>query len=263
MLCCLSFSHFSTGQINGPALYTSPDGNYDNCTVYQSLDKKIPETSVYQSLNKGQVATGKSNLSTSGRPSERLKITAEPVYNVLEQPDAEQGTMPERVYGDPNCGNHGGNQDPLYNVLEGPDTEQTYAAPDVGDPLYNVLEKPESRAGPQEPLYNVLESSDAENSPSRTQGPYGGANSEPLYNVLEEPDSDGPNKDGVGCPAPKGSTSPEAHDNPAYEQNLELNAPNASVHKPGSQRESVYEPLRGPERQDLYMPISKGGTAHT
>lgn len=260
---CLSFSHFLVGQINEPALHNSPDDNYDNCTVYQSLDKKKPGAPVYESLKKGQVAAGKPNLSTTGRPRERHKLTAEPVYNVLEQPDAEQGVMPERVYGDPGHGNNGDPQDPLYNVLEGPDAEQTYTAPDVGDPLYNVLEGPESRQGSQEPLYNVLESSDAENSSSRTQGPYDGANSEPLYNVLEEPDSDGPNKDGVGCPAPNGSTSPEAHDNPAYEQTLQLNAPYALVHKPGSQRESVYEPLRGPERQDLYMPISKGRTAHT
>ena len=249
--------------MKGSALYSSPYDNYDNYTVYQSLDKKTPRTPVYQRLKKGQVATEKPNLSTTGRPSERPKVSAEPVYIVLEQPDTEQGAMPEIVYGDPGHGNHEDTQGPLYNVLEGSDKERTYAAPDVGDPLYNVLQGPESRPGPQEPLYNVLETSDAENNPPGTSRPYDGANSEPLYKALEGPDLDGPNKDGVGYAAPVRSTSPGAYNNPAYEQCLELDAPYASVHKPGSQRESVYEPLRGPERQDLYMSISKGGTSYT
>ncbi len=247
--------------MNGSALYSSPEDDYDNYTVYQSLDKKTPETPVYQSLKKGQAVTGKPNpkpkSNATGQPSKRPKLNAEPVYNVLKQPDAEQGAMPEEVYEDPGRDNHGDSQDPLYNVLEGPDAQQNYEAPDVGDPLYNVLEGPESKQGPQEPLYNVLESSDAENNPSGTQAPYDGSKNEPLYNVLEGPDSAGPNKGGVGHAAPNGSTSADAHDNPAYEQSLELDAPYASVHRPGSQRESVYEPLRGPaDKQDLYEPIS-------
>ena len=246
--------------MKGPALYSSPEDNYDNYTVYQSLDKKIPETPVYESLKKGQVVTGKPKPSATGHPSERSIVIAEPVYNVHEQPDAEQGTMPEKDYEDPEHDDHGDTQDPLYNVLDGPDAEQNYEAPDVGDTLYNVLEGPESMQGPQEPLYNVLESSEVEGSPPGTQGPYDGSNSEPLYNVLGGPESDGPNMGGAGYAAPNGSTSPGAHDNPAYEVTLQFDVPYASVHKPGSQRESVYEPLRGSGTQDLYERISKRGT---
>lgn len=256
----LVFLIFTGGKINEAALYSSPENdNYDNCNVYQSLDKKVPQSPVYQSLTKGQLATGKPNPkpkpSATRPPSERPEVTAEPVYNVLEQHDTEHGSMPEKANGVPEHDSYGDTQDPLYNVLEGSDADENYEAPNVDDSLYNVLEEPESKQDPQEPLYNVLESSDSEK--SSHQGAHGssGLSNEPLYNLLEGPGSDGPNKNGVGYAAPNGSSSPDAHDNPAYEQSLDFDVPYTSVHRPGSQRESVYEPLRGPDDQDLYEPL--------
>ena len=271
--------------MSGTAIYSNPDDNdYDNYNAYQSLDKKVPGSPVYQGLTKGQLDTGtptpQSKPSVTRPPGERSDDTAEPLYNVLEQPDTEQGTMPEKVSEDSD--EH--TQEPVYNVLDGSHSEETYEA---GESLYNVLEEPESMQDQQQPLYNVLESSDAEKS-SRpgAQGSCGLSN-EPLYNVLEGPDSDEankngvghdgpnestsadghdnpayeqsldfePNKSGVGCAAPSGSSSSDAHDNPAYEQSLDFDVPYASVQKPGSQRESVYEPLRGPNDHSLYEPI--------
>ena len=270
----------------GGAIYNNPDNDdYDNYNSYQSLDKKVPGSPVYQSLAKAPLDTGKptpkSKPSITGPPGERRDDTAEPVYNVIEQPDTEQGTMPEKASGD----SDGHTQsEPVYNVLDVSDSEENY---DADDSLYNVLEGPESIEDQQQPLYNVLESSDAEK--SSLQGAEGscGLSNEPLYNVVEGPDSDGPNKDGVGYDgpngssssdghdnpayeeslnlgpaesgvgyaAPNGSSSPDAHDNPAYEQSLDFDVPYASVQKPGSQRESVYEPLQGPNDHSLYEPL--------
>ena len=142
-------------------------------------------------------------------------------------------------------------------MLDGPGAGQTYEAPDVGvqqDPLYNVLEVPESKQEHQEPLYNVLESAGTENAPSRQHGPSGGATSEPLYNVLEGADSSG-----AEYAAPNRPLSADGHDNPAYEQTLEFGASHALVDSPGSQRESLYEPLKGSDRQDVYEPLHKKG----
>jgi len=278
--------------MGGVEIYSNPDDDdYDNCSAYQSLDKKVPGSPVYQSLTKGQLntrkPTPKSKPSVTGPPRERPKVTAEPVYNVTEQPDTEQGTMPEKVNGGLEQDGDEHTQEPVYNVLDESDTEENYEAPNVGDSLYNVLEEPESMQDQQQPLYNVLESSDAEK--SSHQGAQGscGLSDEPVYNVVEGPDSDGPNKNGGGydapigssspgghgnpayeqsldfgpnkngvrCGAPNGSSPPDAHDNPAYEQSLDFDVPYASVQRPGPQRESVYEPLRGPNDQDLYEPL--------
>lgn len=298
--------------MSGAAIYSNPDDNdYDNCSAYQSLDKKVPVSPVYQSLAKGPLDTGKptpkSNSGVIGPTSERPKVTEEPVYNVIEQPDTEQATMPVKVNRPQDHDSQGGTQDPVYNVLD--DTEENYEVPDVGDSLYNVLEGPESEQDPQEPLYNVVDSSDAEKTSHQGAQDSHGLSNEPLYNVVEGPGSDGrnknglgynapngstsqdahdnpayeespyfgpnkngvcsdalkgssspdaygnpsyegsldfgPNKNGVGFNAPNGSSPPDAHDNPAYEQNLDFDVPYASVHRPGSQRESVYEPLKG------------------
>ena len=309
--------------MNGAGIYSNPDDDdYDNYRAHQSLDKKVPGSPVYQSLAKGQLNTGKptpkSKPSVTGPPRERPKVKAEPMYNVIEQPDTERGTMPGKVNGVPEQNSDEHTQEPVYNVLEESDTEENYEAPNVGDALYNVLEEPESMQD-QQPLYNVLESCDVDK--SNHQGEQGscGLSNEPVYNVVEGPDSDGPYKSGVGCDAPNGSTSmdghdnpayeqsldfgpdmngvgydapngstssdghdnpayeqslnfgpnksgvgcaapngfspPDAHDNPAYEQSLDLDAPYASVQRPGPQRESVYEPLRGSIDQDLYEPL--------
>ena len=40
-------------------------------------------------------------------------------------------------------------------------------------------------------------------------------------------------------------------------QTLEGGLPGASVHILGSQTESAYEPLKGPERQNLYEPLNE------
>ena len=281
----VTFLVFALGKISGAAIYSSADDNdYDNYSAYQSLDKKVPGSPVYQGLTKGQLNTGKptpkSKPSVTRPPGERSDDTAEPLYNVLEQPDTEQGTMPEKASKDSD--EH--TQEPVYNVLDGSDSEENYEA---GESLYNVLEEPESMQDQQQPLYNVLESSDAEK--SSRQGAQGscGLSNEPLYNVLEGPDSDEPNKNGVGhdgpiestssdghdnpsyeqsldfepnksgvgCAAPNGSSPSDAHDNPAYEQSLDFDVPYASVQEPGSQRESVYEPLRGPNDHSLYEPL--------
>lgn len=309
--------------MSGAAIYSNPDDNdYDNYSAYQSLDKKVPGSPVYQSLTKGPLDTGKPtpkptpkpNPGVTGPLSERPKVTEEPVYNVIEQPDTEHTTMPVKVNGPQDHDSQGGAQDPVYNVLD--DTEENYEVPDVGDSLYNVLEGPESEQDPQEPLYNVVESSDAEKSSHQGAQDSHGFSNEPLYNVVEGPGSDGPNKNGLGYNAPNGSISqdahdnpayeespdfgpnkngvcsdalkgssspdaygnpsyegsldfgpdkngvgfntpngsspPDAHDNPAYEQNLDFDVPYASVHRPGSQTESVYEHLKGPNDQNLY-----------
>lgn len=253
-------------------MYSTPQDNYDNCTVYQSLDKKTTAAApVYQTLAKGQHPAGKPTPkpkpSTVRQPSEKPSVSPDPMYNVLEQPHVGQGNVSEDIYNvlegpDPGSDGQGNIQDPLYNVLEGSDAGQTYEAPNVGvvqNPVYNVLDGPESKQDHQEPLYNVLESADAENSPPQSQGPYDGASNEPLYNVLEGADSDGPNRSGSDYAAPNRPLSAGAHDNPAYEQTLEFDVPYASVHSPGSQRESVYEPLKGSERHDLYEPLNKRG----
>ena len=247
------FLIFPLGKLGGAALYNNPDDDdYDNYNAYQSLDKKVPGSPVYQSLAKRQLDTGRptprSKPSITGPPGERCDDTAEPVYNVIEQPDTEQGTMPEKVSGDSD--EH--TQEPVYNVLDGSDSEENYEA---GDSLYNVLEEPESIQDQQQPLYNVLESSDAEKSSLQGAQDSCGLSNEPLYNVVEGPDSDEPSESGVGYDGPNGSTSSDGHDNPAYEQSLDFDVPYASVQKPGSQRESVYEPLREANDQSLYEPL--------
>ena len=221
----------------------------------------------------------------TGQLSDRPRVAQENVYNVLDGPGMGQGTTPEPLYNvlegtdsgqdyetpkiDPlynvlevpnskqDLPKNGPNttQEPLYNVLEGLDANNAPVnSQDPGnDPLYNVLEGPEAShdayesgaSATQEPLYNVLDSPDVEKSPLVPASP----SNEPLYNVLDGPDSDGSNQG-----APKEPISSQAHDNPAYEQTLEFNAPYAAVQRPGAQRESVYEPLRKPA-QDPYESI--------
>ena len=252
-------------------MYSTADENYDNSSVYQSLDKNTPAAPpIYQSLQKNQPSTKKpmpkqkiSNAEKPGKPS----VPSDPVYNVLEESHTKQGNTSEAIYNvlegpDPGHDTSGNIQDPVYNVLDGPDAGQTYEAPDVGvqqDPLYNVLEVPESKQEHQEPLYNVLESADTESAPSRQDGSYDGAVSEPLYNVLDGADSSGANSSGAEYAAPNRHLSADGHDNPAYEQTLEFGAPHALVHSPGSERESLYEPLKGSDRQDVYEPLHKKG----
>jgi len=319
----------ANGQRNGAAIYSSPEDEYDNCTVYQSLEKPRSGTPVYQSLKAGQAepahttglpnlkpkpryttlpnATGtpiakgngataipnlkgktasgipKSKPGTKGQPSQRSSVTPEPVYNVLDGPGSEQGTTPEPLYNvleGPDRGQdyEARNVDPLYNVLEGPNT--TYDSAEIvlesngaqngpisgqspyNDPLYNVLEGPESdqkslEHGPstgQEPLYNVLKGPGAKKIPLVEQGD---PINEPLYNVLEGPDSGGSNQHAPNKPRPL-----SGHDNLAYEQTLEMDVPNAAVHRPGTQRESVYEALRGPT-QDVYEALGQSGDPHS
>lgn len=221
----------------------------------------------------------------TGQLSDRPRVAQENVYNVLDGPGMGQGTTPEPLYNvlegtdsgqdyetpkiDPlynvlevpnskqDLPKNGPNttQEPLYNVLEGLDANNAPVnSQDPGnDPLYNVLEGPKAShdayesgvSTTQEPLYNVLDSPDVEKSPLVPASP----SNEPLYNVLDGPDSDGSNQG-----APKEPVSSQAHDNPAYEQTLEFNAPYAAVQRPGAQRESVYEPLRKPA-QDPYESI--------
>ena len=197
------------GQSNGATVYSSAEGNYDNCTVYQTLDKENPGPPVYLGLSKGlpegapttglpnsrhstmpnpklkpsaegipsskangTIGVPKSNSAT-GQPKRGPSVSQEPVYNVLDGP----GTGPRTT------------AEPLYNVLEG----HEYATPNV-DPLYNVLEGPDSnrsvsKSGPnttEEAVYNVLEGPDTTNGPTTKQGPENDA----IYNVLEAPDSD-------------------------------------------------------------------------
>ena len=265
------YSISSLGYENYQAVYSTVDENYDNSSVYQSLDKNTPAApQVYQSLQNNQPSTKKSipkqeqsNAEKPGKPS----VPPDPVYNVLEEAHTRQGNTSEAIYNvlegpDPGHDTSGNIQDPVYNVLDGPGAGQTYEAPDVGvqqDPLYNVLEVPESKQEHQEPLYNVLESADTENAPSRQDGSCDGAASEPLYNVLHGADSSGANSSGAEYAAPNRHLSADGHDNPAYEQTLEFGAPHALVHSPGSERESLYEPLKGSDRQDVYEPLHKKG----
>ena len=260
------FSISAVGHENYGAVYSTADENYDNSSVYQSLDNNTPAApSVYQSLQNNQPSTKKPipkqkqiNAKNPGKPS----VPPDPVYSVLEESHIKQGNTSEAIYNvlegpDPGHDTPGNIQDPVYNVLDGSDAGQTYEAPDVGvqqDPLYNVLEVPESKQEHQEPLYNVLESAGTENAPSRQHGPSDGATSEPLYNVL-----DGADSSGAEYAAPNRPLSADGHDNPAYEQTLEFGAPHALVDSPGSQRESLYEPLKGSDRQDVYEPLHKKG----
>ena len=260
------FSISAVGHENYGAVYSTADENYDNSSVYQSLDNNTPAApSVYQSLQNNQPSTKKpipkqkqSNAKNPGKPS----VPPDPVYSVLEESHIKQGNTSEAIYNvlegpDPGHDTPGNIQDPVYNVLDGPGAGQTYEAPDVGvqqDPLYNVLEVPESKQEHQEPLYNVLENADTENAPSRQHGSSDGATSEPLYNVL-----DGADSSGAEYAAPNRPLSADSHDNPAYEQTLEFGAPHALVDSPGSQRESLYEPLKGSDRQDVYEPLHKKG----
>ena len=232
IICFLVFPLFSPEKMNGAALYSSPEENrYDNRPVYKSLDKNIPQTSGYQKLMKGQHVTAQPTPGVTGQPS----ALPEPVYNVLEKPDMAQENV----------------QDPLYNVLEGSYAVKSCEASRVQDPLYNVLEKPDSSHGQQEPLYNILDRGpEAENRPFKDA-----ASNDCLYNVLEGPDSGGPDNSGANYAAPREPLSLDSHDNPSYEQSLEFNVPYALVHGSGSQRESVYEPLRGADGDDMYEPL--------
>ena len=252
-------------------MYSTADENYDNSSVYQSLDKNTPAAPpVYQSLQNNQPSTKKpvpkqkiSNTEKPGKPS----VPSDPVYNVLGESHTKQENISEAIYNvlegpDPGHDTSGNIQDPVYNVLDGPDAGQTDEAPDVGvqqDPLYNVLEVPESKQEHQEPLYNVLESADTQNAPPRQDGSRDGAASEPLYNVLDGADSSGANSSSAEYAAPNRHPSADGHDNPAYEQTLEFGVPRASVHSPGSERESLYEPLKESDRQDVYEPLRKEG----
>ena len=262
------FPIFTLGHESYGAVYSTADENYDNSSVYQSLDKNTPAAPpVYQSLQNNQPSTKKpmpkQKISNAEKP-EKPSVPSDPVYSVLEESHTKQGNTSEAIYNvlegpDPGHDTPGNIQDPVYNVLDGPGAGQTYEAPDVGvqqDPLYNV---PESKQEHQEPLYNVLESADTENAPSRQHGPSDGATSEPLYNVLDGADSSGANSSDAEYAAPNRSLSADGHDNPAYEQTLEFGVPHASVHSPGSERESLYEPLKESDRQDVYEPLRKKG----
>ena len=277
------------GQSNGATIYSSAEGNYDNCTVYQTLDKENPGPPVYLGLSKGlpgipnskhttmpnpklkpsaggipsskangTIGVLKSNSAT-GQPKRGPSISQEPVYNVLNGP----GTGPRTT------------AEPLYNVLEG----HEYATPNVA-PLHNVLEGPDSsqsvpKSGPnttEEALYNVLEGPDTTNGPTNKQGHENdaiynvleapdsdknslaaqgrsGPSNEPLYSVLEEQDGDGSKQN-----APNKSSSIGGVANPAYERTLDFDASYAAVNRPGARGESLYEPLRRPG-QDVYEPL--------
>ena len=237
---------------------------------------------------KANGVTGKPKPGATGRPGQRTS-EPEPLCNVLDVPATEQGTTPEPLYNvldGPDSGQdyeapsieplynvlEGPNatesshergtsteKEPLYNVLEGPEAKNGPINGPDNDPLYNVLEGPETnqnthKRGPsteKEPLCNVLKCPDAERSPLATQGP-SASSDEPLYNVLEGPDSDGFKQSARNV-----ASSPDGRDNPAYEQTLELNAPYAAVQRPGTQKESEYEPLRS--TQDLYEPLGQSG----
>ncbi|XP_078343073.1 uncharacterized protein LOC144628838 [Oculina patagonica] len=180
--------------------------------------------------------------------------TQEPLYNVLEE------SGPEKDYGASESVNHGDTQDPIYNVLEGPEAEENnYEFQDVGsesigqEPMYmNVLKGPETEQAPQEPLYTALESSDAQNG---SQG-----SRESLYSPLEGSVSDGTaNKSSVELTALKLPFYLAAFENPAFDEGLEPDVGyGVVVRKPGPKttckRESVYEPLKGP---DLYQALRK------
>ena len=229
-------------------MYQSLNASQGKATHTTGLPKNGPRTSVSGPLNsKAKLATGmpKTKPDATGNPYQKPIVTSEQVYHVLEGQDGEEDYEASNV-------------DSLYNVLEGPDA--TYESSEKvlensvaeSDPVYNVLEEAEAHQNPpesgpsatQEPLYNVLEDSDAGKDPLIQQSS-SDLQDEPVYNVLEESDSGaGPSK-----PHPL-----SGHDNPAYEQTLQFEEPYAVVHKPGSQRESLYEPLREPS-QDLYAAL--------
>ena len=256
--------------------------------VYQSLKKGQHAT---------EQPTPKPQPSGTGQLNKRAKVLEDPVYvNGHRQTDAELGNIPEPLYnvlesdlekgyGATESDSHGDTQDPLYVVLEGLDSETDYRAQEndnyryTPDPLYNELEGPdgntsnvqpeplyinvpkgpESKQDPQEPLYNVLESSDVEDSPTETQGSYGSINVT-VCNVLKEPDSTRLNKSGMDYTPSNLPFSLASYDNQAYDQSLESDVAYGIVRRPASQRESVYEALREPDRHDLYEPLSKRRT---
>ena len=180
--------------------------------------------------------------------SDDHRDTQDPLYVVLVGSDSE------RDCGAPENDNHGYTSEPLYNVLEGLDGNTSNVEP---EPLYiNVLKGPESKQDPQKPLYNVLESSDAEDIPTETQGSHGSINV-PWCDILEEPDSIEANKSGmdyIPCNLPFSLAS---YDNQAFDQSPELDVAYGIVRRPGPQRELAYEVLQGPDRCDLYEPLSK------
>lgn len=220
--------------VNGIKLPDTEQGNIPE-PLYNVLEEPEPE-SQYEAPKRDQFGD-----------------TQDPLYNVLEE------SGPEKDYGASESENHGDTQDPLYNVLEGPEAEENnYEFQDVGngsigqEPMYlNVLKGPETEQAPQEPLYTALESSDAQNGCPGTR--------ESLYSPLEGPISDGANKNGVDLTALKLPFYLAAFDNPAYDESLEPDVGyGVVVRKPGPKttckRESVYEPLRGP---DLYQALRK------
>lgn len=246
------FCLFIAGQSNGKATYSSPGDEYDNCTVYHNLNKQTPGSPVYQSLMMGKDepaqtitkpnsranskdATGLPKLKpgATGKPSQKPSVTPEPVYNVLDKSGSDQGTTSEDLYNvleGPDSGNdyEDANADGLYHAFEGPNT--AYETPDV------VLGNPGPESGP---MHLVLLGPDANQAPPASHD-------EPLYNVVEGPDSDGTNQPGPNKPCPAAGL-----DNPSYEQTLELDQPYAAVQQPETQRESLYQPLRGPTH-DFY-----------
>ena len=241
--------------------------------------------------NRAKVTAEQVCVNDAKQPDVEQGNMPEPLYYVLEGPD------PENDFGTPENNHLGDTQDPLYVVLEESGAEKDYGASagdnnedtpdpsskvlegsiaepiyefqDVGDtsivqePMYvNALKGPETKQGPQEPLYNVFKSSEAQNSCPGTQGPHGSIN-ETLYNDLEDPDSDAPYGRGMDYTASNLPFYLAAYDNPAYDKSLESDIGYGIVRRPGTQRESVYEPLRGPDRNDLYQALSKGGTFNT
>ena len=220
--------------------------------MYHNLNKQTPGSPVYQSLmtSEGKPeqtitkpnpranstdATGLPKLKpgATGQPIQRPSATPEPVYNVLDESGSDQGTTTEDLYNvleGPDSGNdyEDANADGLYHSLEGPNT--TYEAPKVG---------PENPGPESSSKYLVQLGPDADQAPTVSHD-------EPLYNVVEGPDSDDTNQPGPNKPCPAGSL-----DNPSYEQTLELDQPYAAVQQPGTQRESLYQPLSGPTH-DLY-----------
>ena len=280
---------FLLGQSKGAAIYSSAEGNHDNCTVYQTLDKENPGSPVYLGLSKGlpegAPTTGIPNSKHTTMPNPKLKPSAGGIpsskangtIGVLKSNSATG--QPKRGPSVP--------QEPVYNVLDGPGTGprttteplyvfegHEYATPNV-DPLYNVLEGPDSnrivpKSGPntsEEAVYNVLEGPNTTKGPANKQG----TENDAIYNVLEAPDSDknslvaqghsGPGDeplysvlDEQAGDAPNKSSSLGGVANPAYEQTLDFDASYAAVRIPGSRGESLYEPLRRPG-QDVYEPL--------
>ena len=165
-------------------------------------------------------ATGLPKLKpdATGKPSQRPSVTPEPVYNVLDESGSDQGTTTED----------------LYNVLEGPDSGNDYEDANA-DGLYHSVEGPNTAYEAPEAVQENPGPESSSLGPDANQAPPA-SHDEPLYNVVEGPDSDGP-AGGL--------------DNPSYEQTLKLDQPYAAVQQPGTQRESLYQPLRGPTH-DLY-----------